>query len=142
MQVASQPLLWCLRTGPQDSRTGKILDVRETGRTPRSRLLCAQCRHAITSHGARIEILGQHEHTCANPHGYAFHIGCFADAPGCVAVGRAESAFSWFPGYTWKTALCSRCHAHLGWEFGAATSRFHGLILARLVAEDPDSSRS
>jgi hypothetical protein len=132
-----------LRVGKESGRPGQRADQDPdpdqdpAERVSRQRLLCAQCRLEITSDEARIEVAGQHEHTCANPHGFAFHIGCFASAPGCAGVGRAETYWSWFPGYSWRLVLCRGCHAHLGWLFAAGGARFYGLILDRLV-RDPD----
>ena len=80
----------------------------------------------------RIQRADAHEHTFVNPHGIVHHIGCFAAAPGCVHVGVTESAFSWFPGWTWQVAVCARCRAHVGWIFRCAGQQFHGLILAAL----------
>lgn len=110
---------------------------RDRGPDVRRALLCAACRHQVTSDRERIEMLDRHEHTCTNPHGIAYRIGCFRQAPGCTGAGPLDSAFSWFPGYTWQIALCQRCRAHLGWIFRAGTDCFHGLILDRLVAAPP-----
>jgi len=79
-----------------------------------------------------MEMSGAHEHTFVNPAGVQHHLGCFATAPGCVHVGATESAFSWFPGWTWQIAVCARCHTHMGWIFRLAGQQFHGLILAAL----------
>ena len=81
---------------------------------------------------------GRHDHVCANPHGIAFEIGCFAHARGSMAVGPRSSEFSWFPGYTWQLNACRTCHAHLGWRFQASGRHFHGLILNRLLPSDAD----
>lgn len=78
---------------------------------------------------------GSHEHTFVNPGGFVHHIGCFAAAPGCAYLGSTESAFSWFPGWTWQIAACARCRAHVGWIYRNAGAQFHGLILAALRAE-------
>lgn len=96
-------------------------------------LLCASCRHLVTTDRERIQMRDRHEHTCTNPHGFVYRVGCFREAPGCVAVGAPEHDFSWFPGYAWQVVLCRRCHAHLGWLFRAGGERFHGLVLDRLV---------
>ena len=109
----------------------------ETGES-HQRLLCARCEFVITTSDARMAINDQHEHSCVNPHGFVFRIGCFARAPGCVGIGRAESYWSWFPGYSWQLVLCRACHAHLGWHFragGTGGTGFHGLILDRLRPE-------
>ena len=95
-------------------------------------LRCAACGHRITERGYRTERSGAHEHTFVNPAGYAFRIGCFVAAPGCVHVGAPSEAFSWFPGWRWQIAVCGRCRAHLGWIFRIAGEQFHGLIVAAL----------
>lgn len=80
---------------------------------------------------------GEHEHVCVNPHGIAFHIGCYASAPGCVPYGRTESFWSWFPGYRWQIALCAGCGRHLGWGFSAdGEASFHGLVAQRIVERE------
>jgi hypothetical protein len=109
----------------------------EDGPDVRRLLLCAACRLPVTDDRQRIEMADRHEHVCTNPHGFAYRIGCFRDAPGCAAVGPQDSAFSWFPGYTWQIAVCRRCHGHLGWVFRSGAERFHGLILDRLVEDSP-----
>lgn len=75
---------------------------------------------------------GAHEHTFVNPHGIEHHLACFALAPGCAYAGGTETAFSWFPGFTWQVAGCGQCHAHLGWIFRNAGEQFHGLITSAL----------
>jgi len=95
-------------------------------------LRCAACTHRISEAAYRIEMADAHEHTFVNPGGIVHHLGCFAAAPGCVHVGPTETAFSWFPGWSWQVAICARCRAHLGWIFRCAGQQFHGLILAAL----------
>jgi len=95
-------------------------------------LRCGLCGHRISSTTYRTERGGAHEHTFVNPHGITHHIGCFVAAPGCAHIGRTETAFSWFPGWSWQVAVCGRCHTHLGWVFRCAGEQFHGLILAAL----------
>jgi hypothetical protein len=95
-------------------------------------LRCAACGHRITEAAYRIQMADAHEHTFVNPHGIVHHIGCFAAAPGCVHLGATETAFSWFPGWSWQIAACARCRAHLGWIFRCAGQQFHGLLLAAL----------
>ena len=96
-------------------------------------LACAVCRQKITTTAARISVGGAHEHSFANPHGFRFHIGCFARVVGCVPVGEPSSYWSWFPAYTWQIEDCGSCAGHLGWLFRTDDHRFHGLILDRLV---------
>ena len=95
-------------------------------------LVCAACEHRITDDDHRIAMAGTHEHTFVNPAGVSHHIGCFNAAPGCAYRGNTETAFSWFPGWTWQVAECASCRAHLGWIYRLAGDQFHGLILAAL----------
>ena len=95
-------------------------------------LVCVVCEHRISDTDHRIEMAGAHEHTFVNPNGIVHHIGCFDAAPGCGYIGDTESAFSWFPGWTWQIAVCSRCRAHVGWIFRNAGEQFHGLVVAAL----------
>ena len=95
-------------------------------------LVCVACGHRITDDDHRIEMNGAHEHTFVNPGGFVHHIGCFDAAPGYSYLGPTESAFSWFPGWTWQVAACARCRAHVGWQYRNSGEQFHGLILAAL----------
>lgn len=97
-------------------------------------LICVRCRYPISSDAQRINVAGAHSHTCTNPHGIVYHIGCFSAAPGCVSVGPRLSQHSWFQGYRWQVAICSNCHEHLGWLFHGEHG-FYGLIHARLGSE-------
>jgi len=101
------------------------------------RLICARCRHPITSAGQRIEVNGGHQHHFVNPHGYDFRVGCFAAAPGAVAGGPTTAEWTWFSGFTWQLAHCAACTTHLGWLFRSKSQVFHGLVLDRLVEEEP-----
>ena len=47
-------------------------------------------------------------------------------------AGEPTTEHSWFPGYTWRIALCSRCRNHLGWLFQGHGEGFYGLILTQL----------
>jgi hypothetical protein len=80
---------------------------------------------------ASTEVSGSHRHTFCNPAGLVFEVGCFAEAPGCVAIGEASEFFSWFPGYAWRVGICRGCTAHLGWSYGEGPD-FWGLVLDRL----------
>lgn len=95
-------------------------------------LYCAACGHRVSERAFRIQMSGAHEHVFVNPAGFQYRIGCFAAAPGCLANGPVESAFSWFPGWAWQVAACAQCRAHLGWSYVLGEQRFHGLILDNL----------
>jgi hypothetical protein len=94
------------------------------------------CQYLITHTSERIVKNEKHQHVFANPHGYIYQIGCFGQAPGCVAVGQETSHFSWFPGYTWRVALCGRCFSLLGWAFRSPEGLFFGLVLDKLISEE------
>jgi hypothetical protein len=96
---------------------------------------CAACDHAITDRRYRTEMSGAYEHTFVNPAGFVHRVGCFVAAPGCVHLGGTETAFSYFPGYSWQIAACARCRAHLGWIYrclSAPGEQFHGLLVDAL----------
>jgi hypothetical protein len=108
--------------------------VEEKRSAPERAIVCASCGHAITSERERIRILEAHEHRFMNPAGSLFHIGCFARADGCLAVGPPSDDYPWFPGFAWQVALCGACAEHLGWHFRSASDSFFGLRLERLRA--------
>jgi hypothetical protein len=98
--------------------------------------VCVVCAHRITDVHCRTDMNGSHEHTFVNPAGFAYVIGCWTTAPGCIHLGSSETAFSWFPGWSWQIAACASCRAHLGWVYRNAGEQFHGLISDRLRASD------
>jgi len=92
------------------------------------------CHQLVTHLDERIVVNGGTEHTVRNPYGIEFHIGCFKSAYGCRARGAATRAYTWFPGYAWRLALCAKCALHLGWHYRSNGDDFFGLILNRLTA--------
>ncbi len=106
------------------------------GRGSQGALVCARCRTLVTSRASAISMAGSHAHTFANPHGFEFRIGCFADAPGCLPVGEESAYWTWFAGFTWRVSLCRHCGEHLGWLFHSPDARFFGLILDHLIQAD------
>lgn len=97
-------------------------------------LVCAACGNKVTRESERIEVSGAHQHNCTNPQGITFHIGCFGRVTGCGNVGPVTAEHTWFQGYQWQVAVCTRCATHLGWRFVSAGGGFHGLILDRLTS--------
>ncbi len=129
--------LYCLKTGKHEYTGVDQAQQESPGDSddPHKRefLHCAECQYPITGKNDRIFINEKHQHVFANPHGYIYQIGCFVQAPGCVAVGRESSEFSWFPGYTWQVSLCGQCLTLLGWTFRSRESLFFGLIPEKLT---------
>lgn len=126
--------------GPRAAEGARLCPGTDQGRSSTGgALVCAKCGHPITSEGQRMQMGGGHRHTFANPHGVVFQIACYASAPGCSTVGGDQMDFTWFPGYAWAVAQCSRCGAHVGWRFRCGAHVFHGLVYDRLVeAPEPD----
>ena len=132
-------MLWCESDATKRRGAGAGTGQDEARDRRRGRALrCIRCRAEVTTTDARIEVGGRHEHACMNMHGYFHHFGCFAAAPGCVAVGVPTSEWTWFPGHSWQLANCRRCGLHLGWRFTSGDSGFHGLLLERLVESTGD----
>lgn len=96
-------------------------------------ILCRNCGNRITGIDAMIAMNGEHRHTFTNPAGFTFRIGCFSAAPGCSFAGEPTMHHTWFEGFTWQVASCSRCALHLGWMYRAKEITFFGLILDHLV---------
>ena len=129
--------IYCLKSG---KRAGRAVEQAQQA-TPKETdnfgkkgfLRCAVCHYPITRRIDRIEVNEKHRHVFANPHGYIYQIGCFAQAQGCVIIGEETSHFSWFPGYSWQISLCGQCLTLLGWAFRSSESLFFGLILDKLT---------
>ena len=104
---------------------------------PRRAILCAACKHPITRTDAAIAVAGSHEHTFMNPGGLVFQIACYREAPGALQAGPPSPEWTWFPGHLWRVTLCAACLTHLGWSFHRESSTFFGLVLDRIVEEEP-----
>ena len=120
---------------PDQSQLDPKLESMLEIQTPKDKsfIYCKACSNVVTTPSERIMINASHDHYCTNPHGFAFHLGCFAQALGCDISGQGEAADSWFMGYVWQLATCSQCQTHLGWYFtssqNSSTNYFYGLIL-------------
>ena len=97
-------------------------------------ILCRTCANRITTPEEMVEQSNRHVHTYKNPAGISYTIGCFREAPGCLALGEPTDEFTWFPGFLWNFAVCSRCYSHLGWFYRSpGGDSFFGLILNQLT---------
>src|SRR3990172_3188160 len=94
--------------------------------------LCMLCSKKITSDKDRFIFNNHSEFQFENPTGYFFDIITFCAADGCREEGEPTMEFTWFPGYSWSFAFCSRCGSHLGWKYRGEFS-FYGLIKSRLI---------
>lgn len=133
MQIRLNGPLYCFEQGgkPRGGRA-PAADTGDAKPGEETWLLCAACEHRITRRRDRTAVDDSHEHTFMNPHAYAYHIGCFAAAPGVVPSGPASGYWSWFPGYTWQIVNCGGCRVHLGWKFQTEGHRCYGLVLNKL----------
>jgi len=93
----------------------------------KQKICCAACGNIITCQTDAIEISGAHQHLKTNPQGRQFKIRCFSTATGCACYGDATDYYTWFSGYSWRFAHCSKCTIQLGWHFKGDGS-FFGLI--------------
>ena len=110
--------------------------LRETSEDiQRQNLCCAVCGNNITSSNDAIQIEGAHQHTKLNPEGRKFLIRCFSSGAGCRYNGDATTNHSWFSGYSWRFAHCSKCNIQLGWVF-QGNEQFLGLIHEQLIPCD------
>lgn len=116
----------------RDSVAPEKLTEREAREREDLAVVCAACNHALTKASARIEVDGRHEHAFANPDGFTFRVACFRDAPGCAGTGPESAFWTWFPGFSWRVALCGACATHVGWSYRSDASSFFGLIVDRI----------
>ena len=114
----------------QQAETGQLDEANATFR--RQKYCCAVCGYVITTQGDAVEVDGAHQHARINPDGRRFLLRCFSIAAGCGYHGDATSYHTWFTGYAWRYAHCSRCQSQLGWYFQGNGS-FYGLISEQLV---------
>ena len=117
----------------EEQRQRKLQTVTANKAKQEKAIICAACNAIITAPEEGISLSGSHDYWFTNPAGFRFHVGCFARAPGCCGLGESTHENSWFTGYAWVVAVCSKCGLHLGWKFSGRSDRFYGLILNRLV---------
>lgn len=72
----------------------------------------------------------------ANPTGRVFEVLTVLRANGALALGEGTSEFTWFAGYTWRIAVCSRCGHHIGWAFAAADASRSPTGLVALITTE------
>ncbi|QDG52681.1 hypothetical protein FIV42_18625 [Persicimonas caeni] len=117
---------------PAQAPTDEAQPEHDEQRQEDEALNCAACGQEVTHTKHRTSVGGQFAHTCVNPAGILFEIGCFKEADGCREIGPESDDFSWFDGYVWQVAICTNCKTHLGWRFWSSDNEFYGLILNRL----------
>ena len=136
LESADRPVAIRLRESPQAPGLGEDSEITSIlGFGAEGRLLCRKCGEPVTAEEYRIEVDGRHVHQRTNPAGVEFEFGCFGEAPGAIAVGKATTEATWFVDRSWRYAACLYCGEHLGWVYEGEGERFFGLILDRLRQE-------
>lgn len=133
LHLQTQTQLWCFKPGTPKGDQVAEDQHDDLDRGADEWIVCKACEHRVTTDRDRAVVQDKHEHTFMNPHAFAYHIGCFGQAPGVVPNGPSSDYWTWFPGYSWQLAHCAGCGVHLGWLFRGDTRRFFGLVLDRLV---------
>jgi hypothetical protein len=100
----------------------------------REQLVCAKCRHLITTVAEKVEVRGRHDHAFVL-YGDIIQLGCYRKAPGSIGVERISNGYSWFRGYSWQIQVCEACFTQLGWKYMSQDDSFYGLMFKMLRQE-------
>ena len=101
----------------------ELLCQRLLEESKRDILACATCDAALAN---RTSVVKGPCGAFINPHGAVHQIVLVQELvePSILSLhGTPISQDSWFPGYTWQIATCSRCHSHIGWRFARDSGR-------------------
>lgn len=112
--------------------TGVINENREEVSRERA-YICRFCGHTIALPADSMAIDGNIRHTFANPAGIVYEVVCFSAARGCRVVGTPTEEFTWFPGFSWRYALCAACASHMGWYYWNGSRGFFGLVASHIT---------
>ncbi|XP_077297265.1 protein cereblon-like isoform X2 [Arctopsyche grandis] len=83
-------------------------------------LCCSQCSSNICKMEEIFAMSNEGIHTnYCNVGGYVHNIVTVKSTMNIDLQGRPSLEFTWFPGYYWTIAVCSRCFSHIGWKFTA-----------------------
>ncbi|XP_034232877.1 protein cereblon isoform X2 [Thrips palmi] len=88
-----------------------------------SLLCCRQCgQHVAHQQDVFSMSVEGMQGTYCNVYGYVYETVTIHKATGLRLQNAPPSTeFSWFPGYAWTVAACSRCRKHMGWHFTATS---------------------
>ncbi|KAK3914097.1 Protein cereblon [Frankliniella fusca] len=133
-QIPSDPVelsFWVARSLPVNDAT-RLIPLRMNCAIQRLRwelttldkpsiLCCNHCSQTIASQQDVFSMSAEGlQGTYVNSHGFVHDTITIRKATGVLLQNRPPSTeFSWFPGYGWTIAACSRCHRHVGWKFTA-----------------------
>lgn len=129
---------WMKAGGPAPADPARSSDAAALdAEAPPPRFKCAACGADIAGEDDVLALPGRDPvELHVNPHGIAFRVLTLADAAARVS-GPLYPAFTWYPGYAWRVALCPTCETHLGWRYervlpAGGPIGFFGLIADRL----------
>jgi hypothetical protein len=113
-------------------------DLDEPGLDGDEPLVCRSCGASITDRELAFSPDGQPpERVFFNPAGLVMRVLTVRGAGNLALVGDRVAEFTWFPGFTWRVAVCAACATHLGWLYetveGAEPALFWGFLLERLA---------
>ncbi|NSW86152.1 MAG: hypothetical protein HPY84_07505 [Syntrophobacteraceae bacterium] len=99
---------------------------------------CLTCHSAVTYSDRLLDIGGINRHVFTNPSGIRCDLHTFYSCPGATCHGGATEAYTWFAGYRWRLAFCTRCGEHLGWHYEAVSDisrpeEFWGILTVHLA---------
>ncbi|CAG9798337.1 unnamed protein product [Chironomus riparius] len=111
--------------------------------------LCKRCKNKISIYNDIFAVSkGAVNVNYCNPAGYIHEtltvMKTFESA--VKLVDKPSTEFSWFPGYAWQIAICSKCYTHVGWKFAAVNNRnlkprtFFGLSCKSLLVQSQQDS--
>ena len=100
--------------------TVETTDADETEEQSGPQIVCRSCENVLTEAEMRCSVGTQGPvETFVNPGGYVHEVHLFRSVRGALSLGQATRADSWFPGYSWRFAICRRCDGFLGWAYEA-----------------------
>jgi len=89
--------------------------------TTRGQLHCCECgaAWAAASSAFTPSLLEPGAGVFVNPHGFVHGVLAVRSVlPGSLGVlGPPSLEATWFPGFAWALAFCSRCRVHSGWQY-------------------------
>jgi len=132
--VPRNETLWCLkRDRPGDSEDRSPDERLRPNARDKDVYLCVACDLEIADRDAVFDPGAGPLQLHVNPHGYLHEIVTLSAARNLAYRGEETAEFTWFQGYAWRIAVCSRCSEHLGWRFTAVAAdgspaMFYGLL--------------
>jgi cereblon len=97
---------------------------------------CKRCNNSIACYGDIFAMAkGNVNANYCNPAGYIHETLTVQKTieNALQMVDRPSTDFSWFPGYSWQIAICSKCSTHVGWKFSAGLIQLFNFTFIILI---------